>query len=84
MRKLGKLSDQEVEAITRDAAELGGDLSLLGLILFRNELKPDSADAMRALKAGDIRNVMLTGDNAQCGCYIARKIGGILRCIHGC
>ncbi|POM74831.1 Cation-transporting ATPase, partial [Phytophthora palmivora] len=39
-------------------------LSLLGLILFRNELKDDTADAIAKLKAGDIRTVMITGDNA--------------------
>ncbi|POM63022.1 P-type ATPase (P-ATPase) Superfamily [Phytophthora palmivora] len=50
-------------------------LSLLGLILFRNELKDHTADAIAKLKAGDIRTVMITGDNAMCGCYIARQRG---------
>ncbi|EGZ08658.1 hypothetical protein PHYSODRAFT_318641 [Phytophthora sojae] len=57
----------------RDAVDEG--LSLLGLILFRNELKEDTTDAIAQLKAGDIRVVMITGDNAMCGCYIARNSG---------
>eukprot|EP00658_Telonema_sp_P-2_P012704 TRINITY_DN14834_c0_g1_i2.p1 TRINITY_DN14834_c0_g1~~TRINITY_DN14834_c0_g1_i2.p1 ORF type:complete len:1308 (+),score=380.72 TRINITY_DN14834_c0_g1_i2:208-4131(+) len=75
VRHLGQLSPDEVEGMTRDAAELEGPLTLIGLVLFRNELKPDSAEAMIELKAGDVRPIMLTGDNAQCGCYIARKVG---------
>ncbi|POM63871.1 P-type ATPase (P-ATPase) Superfamily [Phytophthora palmivora] len=38
-------------------------------------LKGDTADAIAKLKAGDIRTVMITGDNAMCGCYIARQSG---------
>ena len=41
------------------------ELTWLGLILFRNELKPDTADAILALKEGNVRCVMITGDNAQ-------------------
>uniref|UniRef100_M4BQF0 P-type ATPase A domain-containing protein n=1 Tax=Hyaloperonospora arabidopsidis (strain Emoy2) TaxID=559515 RepID=M4BQF0_HYAAE len=60
-------------ANNRDAVD--ENLSLLGLILFRNELKQDTADAIAKLKGGDIRTVMITGDNAMCGCYIARQSG---------
>ena len=37
----------------RTQAEAG--LEWLGLILFRNELKPDSAAAMEEIKGGDVR-----------------------------
>ena len=50
-------------ALSRDAVEQ--DLAFLGLIVFRNELKPDSRDAILALKKGYVRPVMVTGDNAQ-------------------
>ncbi|KAH7488979.1 Polyamine-transporting ATPase 13A2 [Phytophthora ramorum] len=60
-------------ADNRDAVD--ESLSLLGLILFRNELKDDTADAIAKLKGGDVRTVMITGDNAMCGCYIARQSG---------
>ena len=51
------------------------DLTFLTLLLFRNELKPDSADAIAALKQGAVRPVMVTGDNAQCGFFIAKECG---------
>ncbi|DAZ96102.1 TPA: hypothetical protein N0F65_000650 [Lagenidium giganteum] len=57
----------------RDAVE--ENVALLGLIMFRNEIKPDSRDAILTLKRGDIRTVMITGDNAMTGCYIARESG---------
>jgi len=69
-KKLGELTDAQIHDISRDASEEG--LSCLGLILFRNELKEDSRAALVALKKGCVRSVMITGDNAQCGCYIAR------------
>ena len=49
------------------------NLSLLGLILFRNEVKEDTAAAIAKLKGGDIHTIIITGDNAMCGCYIARQ-----------
>ena len=72
-RPLGPLSDEDLTDLTRDDVE--ASLTCLGLLFFRNELKPDSAAAMAKLKKGNVRNVMITGDNAQCGCYIARAVG---------
>ncbi|KAF4724234.1 hypothetical protein FOZ63_012922, partial [Perkinsus olseni] len=43
--------------------ELESELSLLGLLLFRNELKPDSSRHISCLKAGGIDSVMITGDS---------------------
>jgi magnesium-transporting ATPase (P-type) len=58
--------------VNRSELEVPGSFTLLGLVLFRNELKPDTEQAVRALRGGGVRNVMITGDNAQCGFYIAR------------
>ncbi|KAG6583087.1 P-type ATPase (P-ATPase) Superfamily [Phytophthora cinnamomi] len=66
---------EQVVAFADNREAVDENLSLLGLILFRNELKDDTADAIAKLKGGDIRTVMITGDNAMCGCYIARKSG---------
>ncbi|EEY67512.1 cation-transporting ATPase, putative [Phytophthora infestans T30-4] len=66
---------EQVVEFANDREAVDESLSLLGLILFRNELKDDTADAIAKLKAGDIRTVMITGDNAMCGCYIARQSG---------
>uniref|UniRef100_K3X7V9 Cation-transporting P-type ATPase N-terminal domain-containing protein n=1 Tax=Globisporangium ultimum (strain ATCC 200006 / CBS 805.95 / DAOM BR144) TaxID=431595 RepID=K3X7V9_GLOUD len=74
-KEIDSLADAELQAFlsSRDAVEEG--LSLLGLIMFRNELKEDSRDALLTLKKGDIRSVMITGDNAMTGCFIARASG---------
>ncbi|EGZ11144.1 hypothetical protein PHYSODRAFT_337897 [Phytophthora sojae] len=66
---------EQVVAFAGNREAVDENLSLLGLILFRNELKDDTADAIAKLKGGDIRTVMITGDNAMCGCYIARQSG---------
>ncbi|KAI8362638.1 hypothetical protein BD560DRAFT_373869 [Blakeslea trispora] len=58
---------------TRDQMEL--DLSFLGLVLFKNQLKPDTADGIAELKRGDNRTIMITGDTALTGIYIARQCG---------
>lgn len=63
------------QAITRDTLESG--LTFLGLILFRNEMKPDSPAALAELKAGAVRCVMCTGDNALTAVSIGRKCGMI-------
>ncbi|KAF4723766.1 hypothetical protein FOZ63_008992, partial [Perkinsus olseni] len=59
--------------------ELESELSLLGLLLFRNELKPDSSRHISCLKAGGIDSVMITGDSVLTGATVARKVGVIPR-----
>jgi predicted P-type ATPase len=74
-KEVSEMTEEQMHAFLadRDAVEAG--LSLLGLLNFRNELKEDSRDAILKLKAGDVRTVMITGDNAMTGCYIARASG---------
>lgn len=70
--------DEGIEQqLTRDEVE--SELQLLGLVLFQNELKSDSAQVLSTLKAGGVRSVMITGDNAMTGCYIARESGMVPR-----
>lgn len=57
----------------RDEIEAPGSFNLLGLMIFRNEPKDDSRDAILHIREGVVRPVMITGDNAQCGQYIARS-----------
>lgn len=53
-RSLGSDRNLEtVDHISRD--ELEKDLEFAALILFRNELKPDSRSAIEALKAGEVK-----------------------------
>lgn len=65
------------QQLTRDEVE--SELQLLGLVLFQNDLKSDSAQVLSTLKQGGVRSVMITGDNAMTGCYIARESGMVPR-----
>ena len=64
VRRRGVMRPAAIAEMSREDAEVG--LSLLGLVLFRNELKDDSRQAILDLREGDVRCVMITGDNAQC------------------
>lgn len=74
-RTLPAMNDAELELFLKDRNAIESDLSMLGLLLFRNELKPDTKEAIGHLIKGDTRVVMITGDNAMCGCYISRACG---------
>ena len=62
-----------LETLQRDDVEIPGSFELLGLLIFRNEPKHDSREAIENLRDGVVRPVMITGDNAQCGQYICRS-----------
>lgn len=51
-RCLGVVPVHQVAAVSRDELEAG--LDLLALLLFRNELKPDTAEAINQLKDGQV------------------------------
>lgn len=78
-RDLGVLGqDVSMDAIkemTRDELEQG--CRFAGFVLFRNMLKDDTTDAIAELKGGDTRVVMVTGDTALTGIFIARQCGMI-------
>uniref|UniRef100_A0A0G4GDT0 Cation-transporting P-type ATPase C-terminal domain-containing protein n=1 Tax=Chromera velia CCMP2878 TaxID=1169474 RepID=A0A0G4GDT0_9ALVE len=58
-----------VKGMSREGVEKG--LWWRGLLLFRNELKSDTAKAIREVRAAGIRPVMVTGDTAFCGAFVA-------------
>ncbi|KAI8917468.1 hypothetical protein BC831DRAFT_406937 [Entophlyctis helioformis] len=60
----------EVVNWTRDQVEQGAVMA--GLLLFRNELKPDTEAALNQLRRGGCRVVMITGDHINTGIHIAR------------
>lgn len=64
-----------IKSMTRDELETG--CSFAGFILFRNMLKDDTPQAIAELKEGDTRVVMITGDTALTGIFIARQCGMI-------
>ncbi|KAJ1722042.1 hypothetical protein LPJ53_003510 [Coemansia erecta] len=61
---------EQLCALPQDAVEAG--CRFAGLLVFRNSLKPDAADAVAELKRGATRAVMVTGDNALTGVFVAR------------
>ncbi|KAL8435436.1 hypothetical protein ACSSS7_002507 [Eimeria intestinalis] len=63
--------DERDSAPPRSTAE--SNLSCLGLVLFRNELRSDAREAVEMLTHGGIRCVMLTGDNPYTALAVARR-----------
>ncbi|KAJ2860082.1 hypothetical protein GGH94_005726, partial [Coemansia aciculifera] len=70
-KNLGQVKD--VARMQREHMESG--CSLVGLLLFRNKLKDDTAQAIAELRAGNTRTVMITGDSALTAVFIARECG---------
>lgn len=66
-------SKAEIADMSRNDLESG--LSLIGLIMFENKMRPDSPDAIAMLKEGNIRSLICTGDNELTGISIARQCG---------
>ncbi|KAI7870877.1 hypothetical protein K492DRAFT_106263, partial [Lichtheimia hyalospora FSU 10163] len=46
-----------------------------GLVIFKNQLKEDTTENIAELKSGDTRTIMITGDTALTGVFIARQCG---------
>ncbi len=53
----------------------GGHRQLLGLIAVADTIKPQSAEAIRLLKARTITPVLVTGDNERTAAVVARQLG---------
>ncbi|XP_042636191.1 polyamine-transporting ATPase 13A2 [Orycteropus afer afer] len=61
------------QQLTRDTIEQ--ELSLLGLLVMKNLLKPQTTPVIQALRRTRIRTVMVTGDNLQTAVTVARGCG---------
>lgn len=55
--------------------QLEQNIDFMGLIIFKNQLKPDTTENIAELKRGATRTVMITGDTALTGVYIGRQCG---------
>nr|XP_058160286.1 polyamine-transporting ATPase 13A2 isoform X1 [Dasypus novemcinctus] len=64
---------EAAQQLTRDTVER--ELSLLGLLVLRNLLKPQTTAVIQALRRTCIRAVMVTGDNLQTAVTVARGCG---------
>ncbi|KAJ2083021.1 hypothetical protein H4R24_001137 [Coemansia sp. RSA 988] len=72
-RDLGDIDISEMEHWSRDDMENGSEL--VGFIVFKNMLKPDTPAAIAKLKEGSTRTVMITGDTALTGVFISKSAG---------
>ncbi|KAJ2721012.1 hypothetical protein GGI07_004251 [Coemansia sp. Benny D115] len=68
-----QLASDELRGQTQD--EMESHCDFIGLLVFKNMLKPDTAQAIGELKSGSTRTVMITGDTALTGVFIARQCG---------
>ena len=57
------------------ARQHGKQAELLGMLAFGDEIKPNAAQAIRALRDLGVRSVMLTGDNAASAAKVAQALG---------
>lgn len=64
---------EATQQLTRDTVEQ--ELSLLGLLVMRNLLKPQTTPVIQTLRKTGIRTVMVTGDNLQTAVTVAKACG---------
>ncbi|XP_049627916.1 polyamine-transporting ATPase 13A2 isoform X1 [Suncus etruscus] len=64
---------EAAQPLTRDSVEQ--DLNLLGLLVMKNLLKPQTTSVIQALRRTRIRTIMATGDNLQTAVTVARSCG---------
>ncbi len=66
---------REGETLVHVGEAQNGQVTRLGVIVLVDQLKADSADAVRALHALKLRIVLLTGDNELTARAIAKRVG---------
>jgi len=57
--------------------DVESELEFLGFVNFVNEVKEESMDVLKQLREGDIKTMMLTGDNVLTGIKVASECGMI-------
>lgn len=70
------LQEKELEnpkKLTRDEAEV--NLNFLGFIIMQNRLKPTTPPVIQTLEKGNIKSVMITGDNAFTAITVGKESG---------
>ena len=70
-----ELSPSEIPDKNTVRADLESNVKLIGVMLFRNELKHDTPQALQKLRNGGCRTVMITGDHPNTAIFIARSAG---------
>ena len=70
-----ELSQSELPDKNTSRESFESNVRLLGVLLFRNELKHDTPQALQKLRKGGCRTVMVTGDHPNTAIFIARSAG---------
>ncbi|XP_065141873.1 polyamine-transporting ATPase 13A2 isoform X1 [Paramisgurnus dabryanus] len=69
---------KETDVSTVERVELEKDMNFLGLLIMKNQVKPESAEVIHILKLANLRPVMVTGDNILTAVNVARTCGMVL------
>jgi predicted P-type ATPase len=64
---------QAARLLNRDQVET--NMTFLGLVVFENRVKPESAPVLEQLHQAHIRTLMITGDNIKTACSVAHTSG---------
>uniref|UniRef100_A0A673KX65 Probable cation-transporting ATPase 13A2 n=1 Tax=Sinocyclocheilus rhinocerous TaxID=307959 RepID=A0A673KX65_9TELE len=72
--------ETDLSTVERSAVlvEVEKDMNFLGLLVMKNQVKPESAEVIRTLKLAQLRPVMVTGDNILTAVNVAGACGMVL------
>ncbi|XP_063297780.1 probable cation-transporting ATPase 13A4 [Pelobates fuscus] len=70
-------TDNHTDISNMKREELESELVFIGLLIMENRLKPETKSVLEELNAANIRSVMVTGDNLQTACTVAKSSGMI-------
>uniref|UniRef100_A0A672JX05 Succinate dehydrogenase [ubiquinone] iron-sulfur subunit, mitochondrial-like n=1 Tax=Sinocyclocheilus grahami TaxID=75366 RepID=A0A672JX05_SINGR len=72
--------ETDLSTVERSAVlvEVEKDMNFLGLLVMKNQVKPESAEVIRTLKLAQLRPVMVTGDNILTAVNVAHACGMVL------
>lgn len=75
--EIGRLATRlsELEEQGRTVIVVARDREVLGLIALGDEVRPDAAEAIAAMKHAGMRPVLLTGDNERAAKRVAEQVG---------
>uniref|UniRef100_A0A673MHK4 Probable cation-transporting ATPase 13A2 n=1 Tax=Sinocyclocheilus rhinocerous TaxID=307959 RepID=A0A673MHK4_9TELE len=66
---------KETNLSTVERVKVEKDMNFLGLLVMKNQVKPESAEVIRTLKLAQLRPVMVTGDNILTAVNVAGACG---------
>ncbi|XP_026061849.1 cation-transporting ATPase 13A2-like isoform X2 [Carassius auratus] len=69
---------KETNLKTVERVEVEKDMNFLGLLVMKNQVKPESAEVIRTLKLAQLRPLMVTGDNILTAVNVAGACGMVL------